>query len=167
MPQVTVEFEAYQTGSLPGVCVFTGVPTSDRMVFITPVRDAASGSKRAGGLVGSFDRVFDTLDPRKPRNTLLGRLPIDAETLEARRRKLRSSRVLGWVALLVFVIASWAGAAWSPVVALSSLVVVGVSTARRLRLERQAPVATLIGAGTRVHLDHVHEAFVAAVEADR
>lgn len=167
MAQITVAFEDYQAGRLPDVCVLTGVETEDRMILRTPIEPAVEGSKAAGRVLGSLDRLVATLDPRRPHELLLGRLPVDAGALQRRRLELRTWLSVAVVAALVVVIAAWSAASWSPPAAVLSVAVLAVALLRRAELRRRAPRPTLIGAGTRVHLDNVHERFADSIEGGR
>ena len=81
MGSVTVDFQAYQTGQLPGVCVLTGVDTDDRMTLRTQIIERPSSAKQPGLFTSSLDRFIANLDPRKPRDLLLGHLPVDPRSL--------------------------------------------------------------------------------------
>lgn len=167
MAQTTIAFDDYQSGRLPDVCVLTGAETRDRMIVRTPIAPEVEGSRQAGRLVGSLDRLVVSLDQRRPEEFLMGRLPVDAEVLRRRRIELRIWTVVASAAVLGLVIAAFAAAAWSPVAAAASIAAMVIAVLRRAEVRRNAPRPTLIGAGTRVHLANVHEAFVAAVESDR
>jgi hypothetical protein len=167
MAQVTVDFEDYQSGSLPDVCVLTGVATQDRMVFRTAIRGPVTGSKPPGRFLGSFDSLFDTLDPRRAQHTLLGRLPIEREALQARLIQQRIWKLGRWAAIVLLVVAAWVSASWSPIVAVAAAAGIVVASIRGRELQKGLPSPTLIGAGSKVHLQNVHESFVAAVERAR
>ncbi len=167
MAQVTVGFDDYQAGRLPDVCVFTGAETRERMVVRTPIGPEAVGTRQAGRLLGSLDRLVVALDARRPEQILVGRLPVDADVLRRRRLALRVSRMVGVAAALTLVYSAWAAAVWSPAAAVASIAVLIAALMRRASLRRRAPRPTLIGAGTRVHLDNVHQRFVTAVESAR
>lgn len=167
MGQTTVAFEDYRAGRLPDVCVLTGVRTEDRMIIRTPIALETSAARPAGRVLGSLDRLLTTLDARRPRDILLGRLPVDAAALRRRRRELRMWLVVAVGGLIVLAASAWAGAAWSPIGAVLSVAFVVVAMLRRAELRRRAPRPTLIGAGTRVHLANVHPRFVDSVEAAR
>ncbi len=167
MAQVTVDFDDYQSGSLPGVCVLTGAATVDRMVVRTAVRDPLTGSKPAGRLLRSLDGVFSTMDPRRPQHMLLGRLPIDPKALRRRLLERGVWQVTRWSGLVFLVLAAWASGPWSPVVAVASIAAIVVAGFRGWELKQSQPIPTLIGGGSQVHLQNVHEDFVIAVENSR
>lgn len=167
MAHVTVGFDDYQSGRLPDVCVLTGAETRERMVVRTPIAPEVVGTRQAGRLLGSLDRLVVALDARRPEQILVGRLPVDADVLRRRRLALRASRVVAVVAALMLVYAAWVAAVWSPAAAVASIAVLIAALMRRADLRRRAPRPTLIGAGTRVHLDNVHQRFVTAVESGR
>ncbi|MDH3247706.1 MAG: hypothetical protein OEQ47_02020 [Acidimicrobiia bacterium] len=163
MAQTTVAFEDYQAGRLPDVCVISGARTEDRMIIRTPIAPEVTGTRKAGRMLGSMDRLVTSLDPRKPREYLLGRLPVDAAILRRRRLELRVWRVVAAAAVLALVAAAWVAAALSPLAVVVSIAVLAVASQRRAELRRKAPRPTLIGAATRVHLDNVHQEFVDAL----
>lgn len=164
MGQVTIRFDDYQSGSLPDVCVFTGRPTTDRMVLRTRIVERDPAAKPPGPVVGFFARTALFENPRAPRNILVGRLPVDAAHLARRQRSEALLRASGWIGLVLLVVAAVSAQGWSPVLAIASVALVVVSFYRRFELSADRPVPTSIGAGTRVHLANVHEHFVSAVE---
>jgi hypothetical protein len=165
--QTTVGLDDYQSGSLPGICVFTGALTSDRMVLRTRIVERDPATKPPGPVMRYLSAVTLFENPRAPRDLLVGKLPVDAEHLLARRRSELGLRVGAWVSLLLLVVAAVSAQPWSPLLAIASIAAVVVLTIRRIELRRGVPTPTLIGAGTRVHLANVHERFVEAVEAQR
>jgi hypothetical protein len=167
MAQVTVDFEDYRSGSLPDVCVFTGSPASARMVFRTRIREPTSAVKPLGPFLRLFSRALSIEDPRKPLYVLVGRLPVDAAHLRRLTREQRLFHVVRWAGALLMLIAALAAAPWSPVVVVGSFAAIVFAGFRSSGLRRGLPLPTLIGAGSKVYLDNVHEAFVAAVESGR
>ena len=167
MAQVTVPFDDYRSGSLPGICVFTGQPTSDRMVLRTRVVERDPATKPPGPVMRYLSGVTLFENPRAPRDLLVGKLPVDAQHLLARRRRELGLRVGAWVSLLLLVVAVVSAQPWAPLLAMASIAAIVTVTMRRIGLRRDLPTPTLIGAGTRVHLANVHERFVAAIESDR
>lgn len=165
MGEITVAFDDYQTGRLPDVCVLTGTPTEDRMVLRTPIHVNAGATKSAGRFFTALDGLVTTLDPRAPRDVLLGRLPVNAAALAHRTNLRRLWDVTTAVAIAVFVIALGMGATWSGAVVIISLAGVVYAATQRRHLRGEIPRPTLIGAGSQVHLSNVHESFVAAVQA--
>lgn len=163
MGQVTIPFDDYQSGSLPDVCVFTGQPTTDRVVLRTRIVERSPAAKPPGRLIGLFSQVTPFENPRSPRDLLVGRLPVDAAHLARRDRSESLLRSSGWIGLVLLVVSAVTAQGWSPVLAVASVSLVIVSIYRRLELRRDRPIPTLIGAGTRVHLANVHEHFVEAV----
>ena len=166
MAQVTVQFEDYQAGSLPGVCVFTGLPTADHMVLRTRIIERDPAAKPPGPVLSLLSQVSLIENPRSPRNTLVGRLPVDADHLARRQRHEGFLRMSGWAGLALLVVAAVNAQPWSPVLAVGSIAWIVVSTYRRAEFRRNRPTPTLIGAGSRVHLADVHQDFVKAVEAE-
>ena len=163
MADVTVRFEDYESGALPDVCVFTGEPTSDRMVMRTSVVERDLATKPPGPVLGLLARTTLFENPRAPRNLLIGKLPVDAGHLLARRRRERVLRLGGWVSVLSLVVAAVSAQPWSPLLAVASIAAMIVVTMGRIELRRNVPTPTLIGAGTRVHLANVHQNFVDAL----
>jgi hypothetical protein len=164
---VTVAFEDYRSGSLPDVCVFTGEPTSDRMVLRTRIVERDPVTKPPGALMRYFSQVTLFESPRAPRNVLVGKLPVDATHLLARQRREKLLRVGGWVWPALLVVAAVTAQPWSPLLAVASIAGLAVVMFGRVELARDVPSPTLIGAGTRVHLANVHDRFVESVENDR
>lgn len=167
MASVTVPFVSYQTGQLPGVCVLTGVDTDDRMTLRTQIIVETVAQKSSGRFTSSLDRFIANVDPRKPRNVLLGHLPVDAATLAQRQTRKRGWRMGSWLLLALVVSALGLGAAWSPYVATLGMAGLVYAGAQLRNLSADAPRPTLIGAGSAVFLDNVHERFVSAVENAR
>lgn len=167
MAQVTVAFDDYRSGSLPDICVFTGKPTSDRMVMRTRIVERDPARKAPGPLLSFLSQVRLIEDPRKPRNMLLGRLPVDAGHLLARQRRERFLRIGSWASLLLLVVAAASARPWSPLLAVASIAAIIVALMGRIELRRGVPTPTLVGAGTRVHLANIHQNFADAVESDR
>ena len=163
MAQVTVAFGDYQSGSLPDVCVFTGEPTSDRMVLRTRIVERDPATKPPGPVLGFLARTTLFENPRAPRNLLVGKLPVDAGHLLARQRKERVLRLGGWVSVLSLVVAAVSAQPWAPLLAIASIAAMIVVIIGRIDLRRNVPTPTLIGAGTRVHLANVHQNFVDAL----
>jgi hypothetical protein len=162
---VTVAFDDYQSGALPDICVFTGKPTSDRMVLRTRIVERDSAAKPPGPVWRYLSQVTLFENPRAPRNILVGRLPVDAAYLARRRRSEALFRWSGWIGLALLVVAAVTARGWSPVLAITSVALIIVSLYRRFELGRDRPVPTPIGAATRVHLANVHENFVDAVSS--
>ena len=121
MAQVTVAFGDYQSGSLPDVCVFTGEPTSDRMVLRTRIVERDPATKPPGPVLGFLARTTLFENPRAPRNLLVGKLPVDAGHLLARQRKERVLRLGGWVSVLSLVVAAVSAQPWAPLLAIASI----------------------------------------------
>lgn len=167
MAEVTVAFDDYRSGSLPDVCVFTGKPTTDRMVMRTRVVEREPATKPPGPILGYLSQLRVIEDPRKPRDILLGRLPVDARYLQTRQNREERLRIGAWGALALLVVAAVTAQFWSPALAVASIAGVIAAVVARADLRRDVPKPTLIGAGTRVHLANVHEAFARAVEAER
>lgn len=166
MADATVGFDDYQSGSLPDICVFTGKPTSDRMVLRTRVVERDPATKPPGPILGFLTRVPLIENPRASRNLLVGKLPVDAVHLLARQRKERVLRIGGRLSLFLLVVAAVTAQPWSPLLAVASFAAVVLSLIRRIELRRGTPTPTLIGAGTRVHISNVHQSFADAVESD-
>jgi hypothetical protein len=164
MGQITVRFEDYRSGSLPGFCVFTGVPTADLMVLRTRIVERDPAAKEPGPVLGFLTRTTLFENPRAPRNLLVGKLPVAAGHLLARQRRERVLRLGGWVSVFSLVVAAVSAQSWSPLLAVASITGMIVVFIGRIELRRNVPTATLIGAGTRVHLANVHQDFVKAVE---
>ncbi len=167
MAQVTVTFDDYQSGSLPDICVFTGEPTSDRMVMRTRSTERDPAMKPPGPILGFLAQVTLFENPRAPRNLLLGKLPVDADHLLARQRRERGLRIGAWASLLLLVLAAVSAQPWSPILAVASIASIIVAFIRRIELRRSVPTPTLVGGGTRVHLANVHERFAESVEEAR
>lgn len=162
MASVTVSYREYQEGRLPPVCVVSGRPTDDRVTFRTVVRAQREGSVEPGGLGARLDEFVRAIDPRAPRDMLLGVIPLDAEV-----RKRLELRHRFWTAVLVtsmfaLVVSAAAGAAWSPVVATASIVGIVVSLDRRRERARALPVPHPTHGGAWVVIDNVHDRFAAA-----
>lgn len=162
MAKVTVSFADYQEGRLPPVCVVSGRPTGDRVRFRTVIRAPREGRVDGGGLARRLDDFVRAIDPRAPRDMLLGLIPLDAQV---RRRLEFRHRV--WTALLVastlsLLTAAGAGAAWSPVLAVVSTVGIFVSIDRRKERDRALPVPQPTHGGAWVVLDNVHDRFASA-----
>lgn len=159
MAQVTVSIEQYRDGLLPHVCVVSGMPTEDVVV----VRTVVNNSGGAGGLPGVLEGFMEAVDVRRPRDILLGRLPM---SVAARRRLVSSKRY--WSAVFVLALlgvgaSAWAGAIWSPVGAAVSGVVVSASWWKQRRLRRSFPHSTLTHGGSLVTIDNVNAVFAEAV----
>ena len=167
MAQVTVALDDYQSGSLPDICVFTGQPTTDRMVMRTRIVERDPATKPPGPILGYLSQVGLIENPRKPRNVLLGKLPVDALHLLARKRRERALRIGAWASLLLLLVAAVSAQPWSPLLAVASFAAIIVAVIGRIELGRNVPTPTLIGAGTRVHLSNVHDGFAQSVEAER
>ena len=167
MADVTVPFDDYQSGSLPDICVFTGKPTTDRMVLRTRIVERDTAAKPPGPILGFFAQVTVIDNPRKPHDFLLGRLPVDARHLQARQDREELLRFGAWGALAMVVIAAVAGQPWSPFLAVASIAGLFAAVVARADLRRDVPRPTPIGAGTRVHVANVHQNFADAVETDR
>lgn len=166
MGQVTVRFDDYQSGSLPDVCVFTGVPTTDRMTMRTRIVERDVVRKPPGPVFGFFSRITLFENPRAPRNILVGKLPVDADHLIALQRRERNLRIGSWASLILLVVAAAWAQPWSPLLAVASIAALIVAVIARIELRRNVPTPTPIGGGTRVHLANVHDRFVTAVEAE-
>jgi hypothetical protein len=121
-------------------------------------------SKTAGKFAASLDRFIANLDPRKPRNLLLGHLPVDATSLARRNARLTGWRAAAWGQFVLIIIAMAMGAGWSPYVVILAAAGMVYASAQLRRARSDAPRPTLIGAGSKVYLDNVHERFVSAVE---
>lgn len=167
MADVTVSFDDYRSGSLPDICVFTGKATTDRMVMRTPIVEREPATKAPGPVLGYLSRLRVIEDPRKPQDILLGRLPVDARHLQARQNREERLRFGAWAALVLLVIAAVTAQPWSPLLAVASIAGVIAALVARADLRRDVPKPTPIGAGTRVHLANVHQAFADAAESDR
>ena len=163
MAQVTVSFDDYRSGALPEICVFTGEPTSDRMVLRTRIVERDPATKPPGPLMKYFTQVTLFENPRAPSNLLVGKLPVDASHLLARQRRERFLRVGGWIWSALLVVAAVTAQPWSPFLAVASIAGLAVVLFGRFDLARDAPTPTLIGAGSRVHLANVHQDFVDAL----
>lgn len=162
MAKVTVSFADYQEGRLPSVCVVSGRPTDDRVRFRTVIRAQRQGRVDGGGLARRLDDFVRAVDPRAPRDMLLGVIPLDAQV-----RKRLEFRHRVWTALLVasvlsLLAAAGAGAAWSPALAVASIVGIVVSIDRRKERDRALPVPQPTHGGAWVVLDNVHDRFAAA-----
>ena len=163
MARVSVSFVDYQEGRLPPICVISGRATPDQFVYRTSVSPPVEGRTRAGGIVGRLDRLVRTVDPRAPRDLLLGVIPVDAAVrrrLQRRHRLWTTMLFLGIVGLLS---AAWAAAAWSPALALGSAAAIVLAVVRRGDWDRALPHPQLSHGGSRVVIGNVHEAFAAAV----
>ena len=167
MAQVTVPFDDYRSGSLPDICVFTGQPTSDRMVMRTRVVERDPATKPPGPVMRYLSGVTLFENPRAPSNVLVGKLPVDASHLLARQRRERLLRVGGWIWPALLVVAAVTAHPWSPFLAVVSIAGSAVVLFGRVELARNVPTPTLIGAGSRVHLAKVHDRFAEAVENQR
>ena len=121
MAEVTVRFEDYQSGALPDICVFTGEPASDRMVLRTRVIERNAAAKPPGRILGLLSNLTLFENPRAPRDVLLGRLPVDAQYLQARQHRGQGLRFGAWGAFLLLVIAAVAAQPWSPLLAVASI----------------------------------------------
>lgn len=163
MAQVTVAFEDYRSGSLPDVCVFTGEPTTDRMVLRTRIVDSEPATKPSGAVMKHLSQVTLFENPRAPRDVLVGKLPVDAAHLFARQRRERLLRVGVWAWPALLVVAAVTAQPWSPFLAVASIAGLAVVVFGRVELARNVPTPTLIGAGTRVHLANVHQDFADAM----
>ena len=162
MAKVTVSFADYQEGRLPPICVVSGRPTDDRVRFRTVVPPPSEVRAEAGGLARRLDEFVRAIDPRAPRDMLLGVIPLDAQV----RRRLELRHRL-WTALLVastlsLLAAAGAGAVWSPALAVVSTVGIFVSIDRRKERDRALPVPRPTHAGAWVVLDNVHDHFASA-----
>ena len=164
MASVTVPFASYQSGELPGVCVLTGVDTDDRMTLRTQIIEETVKQKPFGRFTSSLDKFIATVDPRKPRNLLLGHLPVDAATLAQRQTRKRGWRAGSWLLLMLIISALGIGAAWSAYAVTLGVAGLVYAAAQLRNFDAEAPRHTLIGAGSAVYLDNVHERFVSAVE---
>lgn len=162
MAKVTVSFGDYQEGRLPPVCVVSGRPTDDRVRFRTVVRAPRQGRIDGGGLARRLDDFVRAVDPRAPRDMLLGVIPLDAQVrrrLELRHRVWTAMLVVSTLSLLT---AAGAGAGWSPALAVASIVGIFVSIDRRKERGRALPVPQPTHGGAWVVLDNVHDRFAAA-----
>ena len=160
MATATVSFTDYQEGRLPPVCVISGRPTSDRFTYRTVI--APSGG--SDGIVGRLETFIATVNPRAPRNMLLGRIPVHADVHESLRR-----RRIGWTAALIasvaaLLVAALSAAAWSPFVAAASMAGIVVATTKRREAEGALPIPELTHGGSWVTLRNVHERFAAAAD---
>ncbi len=165
MARVNVTFEEYQEGRLPPVCVLSG-ERADRMVtYRTQIPRRRGGEVTPGRLLRALESLVDLLDVRRSQDLLLGRLPVSSEVY----RRLRRSRQV-WTAVLrvsavTLLVAAWVGAAWSPAVAILSIVAIGLAVRGRQRWHRAQPRATLTHGGGLVTIDNVHEDFAAATRS--
>lgn len=164
MGSVTVDFQAYQTGQLPGVCVLTGVDTEDRMTLRTQIIERTSSVKEPGLFTSSLDRFIANLDPRRPRDLLLGHLPVDPSSLAALQARSRGWRAAVWLQVALALVAMAIGAVWSPYVVTLAAAGIVYASAQLRSARASAPRPTLIGAGSKVFLENVHERFISAVE---
>lgn len=94
---------------------------------------------------------------------LLGVIPLDAEV-----RKRLEFRHRVWTAVLVvatfsLIVAAAAGEAWSPAVAIISILGIVASLDRRKERDRALPVPEPTHGGAWVVMDNVHDRFAAAV----
>ena len=137
------------------------------MVLRTRVVEWSEATKPPGPLVSIFSQVAVFENPRKPRNMLLGKLPVDAQHLQARQNREELLRFGAWGALAMLVIAAVSAQTWSPFLAVASIAGLIAAVVARADLRRDVPRPTLIGAGTRVHLANVHENFADAIGPDQ
>ena len=158
-----MRFDDYRSGSLPDICVFTGKPTTDRMVLRTRIIQRDPAAKPPGPILGYLSQLRVIEDPRKPHDILVGRLPVDARHLQARQNREELLRFTAWGALVLLVIAAVTAQSWSPLLAVASIAGLIAALVARADLKRNVPKPTLIGAGTRVHLANVHQNFVDAL----
>lgn len=151
-------FEAYRDGELPAVCVITGNPADAFVVLRTP-------PSRRSGATGALDGVLDAVDVRRPREILLGRVPVDSDQWRRVERVRMNWYLVMIAAFLLLIGAAWAAAPWSVVVAGFSVPLLGYAWWRRFAVRRGLPIPTLTHGGTSVTIDNAHEAFAAAVLA--
>ncbi len=158
MASVAVSIEQYRDGLLPHVCVVSGVPTENEVVVRSAIRKGGGS-----GWAAALDGLVEAVDVRRPRDVLMGRLPMAPA---ARRRLLTARRMWSAFLLIGFLgvgASAWAAATWSPFGAGVGGVVVVVAWWRRRIVRRSFPRSTLTHGGTLVTVDNVHEAFAAAV----
>lgn len=162
MATVQLPYEDYIHGDLPGVCIVSGAPTAD--VFVYRVDVTTHGTTMRGRLASSLDTALATIDVRRPRRILIGRVPLDRmvqRSLVRRRRGWTATLVAALVALIT---AAWIGAAWSPAGAAVAAAVAALAGWQRHQARRALPRPSVSHDDTQVTLDGVHPAFAAAVE---
>lgn len=167
MGKVTVTFHEYQEGRLPGVCIMTGTPTATFVAFTTELIGDQTGIEQPTRLSAAVERALNAIDTRRPRNLLLGRIPIAPEQHSALTRNRQISQAVWIGALIVVVVAASARWAWSPAAVAAAILAMAASARQHRTLRRRLPRPSLIHDGTRVVLDNVHDAFIAAVEQRR
>lgn len=164
---VTVSYDDYVSGALPPICIVSGNPTRDVFVYRLDVTAQRPRSARPGRFSAAMDAALTTADVRKPRRILVGRIPLDREVERSLslRRRMWSTAVA--VAVLGLVVATWTGAAWSPVAAVACGFLAVIATVQRSEMRRALPHPTIIHGDAYVSLDGVHPAFAAAVDGRR
>lgn len=164
MATVNVSYEDYVGGGLPDICMVSGLPTRDVFVYRVDVTSTAGAGR--GRLAGSLDAALAAIDVRRPRRILVGRVPIDRTVQRSLVRRRRWWTATLVIALVASIVAAWAGAPWSPVVAPSAAAGAGLAAWQRHLTRTAFPRPSLTHDDARVTLDGVHTAFAAAV-ADR
>ncbi len=165
MARVAIDFEAYSEGRLPGICVISGQPTNDVFSYRVELPpESKEGGQDMGKLVARLETFLASVDARRPRRILLGRIPLDRHIRDRLRRTQRLWSAVLAVSIVALIAAAWAAAPWSPLVAALSIGAIAISVRKRPVWDQALPRPFVTHGGRSVTLEGVHEDFASAVQ---